>query len=76
MLIDKNIFVSIGSLSSHFNLPERYLKELADKGAIPFLCVNGRRRFSPAAVEKALAKLQRVECRKLTGCEGAAIEQR
>jgi hypothetical protein len=63
-MIDKDVFISIGVLSSYFKLPESYLRGLADRGTIPFLCVNGRRRFNPAAVEKALTRLQRVGRRK------------
>jgi len=58
MLIDdKNTFVSLNALANYFNLPNSYLKELADKSLIPFLNVNNHRRFNPAAVKEALADL-------------------
>lgn len=64
MIIDKNTFVSITALSNHFNLPNSYLKKLADKGLIPSLDVNGHRKFNPLAVEKALERLQGAEQHK------------
>lgn len=64
MLIDKNTFVSIVALANHFNLPNNYLKKLADKGLIPSLDVNGHRKFNPLAVEKALERLQNSEQHK------------
>lgn len=54
---NENSFVSLDKLATHFNLPDSYLKKLADKGLIPSLDVNGHRRFNPAAVEKALERL-------------------
>ena len=58
MLIDdKNTFVSLNALANYFNLPNNYLKKLADKSLIPFLDVNGHRKFNPLSVEKALADL-------------------
>ena len=57
MLFNKEEFVSIGRLASHFGLPERYLKELSGKDLIPYLNVNGRFRFNPAAVQQALDRL-------------------
>jgi excisionase family DNA binding protein len=58
MLYDeKNTFVSLNTAANYFNLPNSYLKNLADTGAIPFLVVNGRCRFNLTAVEAALVKL-------------------
>jgi hypothetical protein len=57
MILDQEKFVSLSRLSSHFGLPERYLKELSDKGLIPCLNVNGRPRFNVEGVQTALDKL-------------------
>lgn len=58
-------FVSLDKLMRHFGLPKDYLSELADKNLIPFLTVNGHRRFNPIAVEKALERLQNAQ----QGCD-------
>ena len=50
-------FVSLSCLSSNLKLPKDYLVQLARKGEIPCLAVNGRLRFNPAAVQQALDKL-------------------
>jgi hypothetical protein len=71
MLIDKNTFVSIVALANYFNLPNDYLKKLADKGLIPSLDVNGHRKFNPLAVEKALERLQNAEQHKRPTILGA-----
>jgi len=57
IVIDKNTFVSLNALANHFNLPDSYLKQLANRSLIPFLKVNGRLRFNFEAVEKALADI-------------------
>lgn len=57
-------YVPLNRLASRFDLPERYLKELADKSLIPSLNINGHRKFNPAAVEKALTRLAAAEERK------------
>lgn len=57
MFEDTNTFVALSKLATWFDLPKHYLKELADKGLIPCLNVNGRRKFNPAAVEAALDRL-------------------
>jgi hypothetical protein len=66
VILDQEKFVSLGKLSSHFDLPARYLKELLSKGLIPSLDVNGHRKFSPLAVGKALARLSATEKRRQT----------
>jgi len=57
IVIDKNTFVSLNALADHFNLPDSYLKQLANRSLIPFLKVNGRLRFNLEAVSQALADL-------------------
>ena len=57
VLVDKNSFVTLDALANNFNLPKGYLKKLADENLIPSLNVNGRLRFSIAAVQQALDKL-------------------
>jgi hypothetical protein len=57
IIIDKNTFVSLNALANHFNLPDEYLKQLANKSLIPFLNVNGRLKFNLEAVSQALADL-------------------
>jgi hypothetical protein len=63
MFDSEDTYISLSDLATHFGLPRSFLKELADKGLIPSLNVNGRRKFNPATVEKALEKLadQRAE---------------
>jgi len=57
VIVDKNTFVTLDALANHFNLPNSYLKELAEKNLIPSLNVNDRLRFNPEAVQQALGKL-------------------
>ena len=57
MFDDNNTFISLNVLANRVGLPRDYLKNLADKGAIPSLEVQGRRRFNGPAVDAALAKL-------------------
>ena len=57
-------YVRLSRLASRLDLPERYLKELADKSLIPSLNVNGHRKFNPAAVEEALARLASAEAER------------
>jgi hypothetical protein len=57
IVIDKNTFVSLNALANHFNLPDSYLKQLANRSLIPFLKVNGRLRFNFEAVQQALSEL-------------------
>jgi len=57
IIIDKNTFVSLNALANHFNLPDSYLKQLANRSLIPFLKVNGRLRFNLEAVSQALTDL-------------------
>ena len=56
-IVDKNTFVTLDALANYFNLPNGYLKELAEKNLIPSLNVNGRLRFSIAGVQQSLDKL-------------------
>jgi hypothetical protein len=52
--IAKYTYVSLDALAVELCLPKTYLKSLANKGDIPKLDVNGRLRFNPEAVQKAL----------------------
>jgi hypothetical protein len=53
----KRQFISLTSLAAEISLPKAYIVELADKGLIPSLDVNGRLRFNITAVQQALDKL-------------------
>jgi len=64
--INETEFVSLDRLATHFDLPKPYLRNLAEKGLIPSLDVNGRRRFNPLAVEKALERLSSIPKRRQT----------
>jgi hypothetical protein len=57
-MFDESIFISLDKLSRHLGLPKCYLKSLADKGLMPFLEVNGHRRFDLAVAKEALKQLQ------------------
>lgn len=57
LIVDENTFVTLDALANHFNLPNDYLKKLAEKKLIPSLDVNGRLRFSIGGVQQALDKL-------------------
>ena len=47
-------YLSLEALAAELCLPKRYLKSLAEKRSIPALDVNGRLRFNPETVQKAL----------------------
>jgi hypothetical protein len=50
-------YISLNKLSNCLELPATYLKDLAKKGSIPALNVNGRLRFNPESVQLALDDL-------------------
>ena len=50
-------YISLEALAATFRLPQNYLRELAKTNKIPLLNINGRLRFNPAAVQKALDEL-------------------
>ncbi len=50
-------YMSLESLAIELSLPKTYLRQLIEKRAIPALDVNGRLRFNPAAVQRALDNL-------------------
>ena len=58
----KYTYVSLEALAVELGLPKVYLKQLAVKGSIPCLNVNGRLRFNPVAVQQALDKLAAAGC--------------
>jgi len=62
-------YVTLGAMAEAVGLPTAYLRELAESRKIPCLFVNGRLRFNPAAVEKALAFL--ASGAEQSGTEGA-----
>ena len=47
-------YITLECLASRLNLPQNYLKQLADLGEIPRLLVGGRRRFMEEHVRDAL----------------------
>jgi len=53
-VLDAEPYISLETLAAALNLPQRYLRDLAKEGMIPGLDVNGRLRFSLAAVQDAL----------------------
>jgi hypothetical protein len=48
------IYIPLNATAKVLGLPSTYIKELAGNGDIPKLDVNGRLRFNPEAVQKAL----------------------
>jgi excisionase family DNA binding protein len=55
---------SLESLAATLGLPKRYLRDLADKGQIPVIEVNGRQRFIEDSVVEALRSLAAEHQRK------------
>lgn len=53
----KSSYISLEALAAELCLPKTFLRNLANKGDIPKLDVNGRLRFNPEAVQKALDEL-------------------
>ena len=47
-------YISLEALASTFNLPQKFLRELAESKKIPTLKVGNRLRFNPKAVQQAL----------------------
>lgn len=52
-------YCSLEALAATFQLPQHFLRELALRGDIPALNVNGRLRFNPVEVQTALDSLAR-----------------
>lgn len=52
-------YCSLEALAATFQLPQYFLRELALRGDIPALNVNGRLRFNPVEVQNALDELAR-----------------
>jgi len=50
-------YCSLEALAATFQLPQHFLRELALRGDIPALNVNGRLRFNQVEVQIALDKL-------------------
>jgi excisionase family DNA binding protein len=50
-------YYTLESLAIKLNLPQGYLRQMAEGKKIPFLVVGGRKRFNPAQVQAALDKL-------------------
>ena len=57
-------FISLEALAVTLNLPQKFLRELADKKQIPSLDVNGRLRFNPEVVQSALNQIAAKELAK------------
>ena len=62
----KHNYMNLESLAIELSLPKSFLRELAKKKSIPALNVNGRLRFNPGAVQRALDNF--------ASTEGAASE--
>jgi len=50
-------YIALEALAARLNLPQEYIKELAQNGDIPYLYVNGRMRFCEPDVRQALTNL-------------------
>lgn len=50
-------YISLEVLAAKMSLPQKYLREFSQQGKIPSLNVNGRARYNPIAVQKALDEL-------------------
>ena len=53
----KSQYLSLEALAATLGLPQGYLRNLASEGQIPFLDVNGRKRFYEEDVRDALKKM-------------------
>ena len=49
-------FITLSRLAARLGLPQRFLREQARRGLIPYLLVGGRMRFEEAAVCEALRR--------------------
>lgn len=54
-----NQYISLDVLSTKLNLPHPYLNNLAETGQIPFLDVNGRKKFQENSVREALSMVEK-----------------
>tara|TARA_Y100000310_G_scaffold213286_1_gene214190 strand:+ start:1797 stop:1991 length:195 start_codon:yes stop_codon:yes gene_type:complete len=52
-------YLSLEALAATLGLPQKYLRELADQGEIPYLSVSGRMRFNEREVRSALSVISR-----------------
>ena len=55
----------LGPIARDLGLPVEYLRELAAKGAIPSLTVDGRQMYSPGQVLDALDELADSQTREI-----------
>jgi excisionase family DNA binding protein len=56
--MENNIsYLSLELLAIKLNLPQGYIRRLADRNLIPFLLVGGRKRVNPEQVRAALDKI-------------------
>jgi excisionase family DNA binding protein len=65
-------YISLDVLAARLGLPRPFLREQAQRGVIPYLCVRGRMRFEESAVRDALrreAEAGTIPCTRV----GAAI---
>jgi len=51
-----NDYIPLNKLRFRLGLPKKYLQDLAERGDIPNLIVNGRRRFNERDVRAALSE--------------------
>lgn len=52
-------YITLDLLATRLNLPYAYLKDLAERGKIPFLSVRGRKRFNEKEVRSSLKVMSR-----------------
>lgn len=56
--MNDNEYISLEALAGRLNLSRSYVRKQAKSGAIPYLNVNGRKRFREKSVRAALDKLE------------------
>ncbi len=72
-------YIAIDRLSKSLGLPSGFLKGLANKGSIPYLDVNGRKRFNERNVRDALSAMEKESDKSHTdpiGVPGSPVEAR
>jgi hypothetical protein len=55
-------YCSLEALAATLQLPQKFLRDLAHKGDIPSLNINGRFRFNPLQVQETLDRLAEQQC--------------
>lgn len=53
-----NEYISLDRIAVRFNLPKTFLAGLVDEGTIPYLDVNGKKRFIEQRVRDVLSAME------------------